>query len=213
MHRHVQETKGSGCLLAFGLVFFCVGLFSGAMIFQDGGIFFALLFGGIFSLVGGLVVAFSIHQMMGDALFKELYLETPERSTRLGETFSFRLGWIGKRAFRVDSVEVRYYLEERAILRRGTNSTTYSRKLYEQVRRFDPGRDLQSGESFQVEGEFETPADGPSSLSGNNNFLTWKVEVSVDVPNWPDPSATWELTMRPVLAPEALEAESASGPM
>jgi hypothetical protein len=205
MFRHERESSSGGCLIAFGFTFALPGLGFVAAAFFEGEIIGAF-FGGIFALVGLAVLAAGVHQMMGDSLFKDFHLETLERHTLLGQTIPFKICWTGKKNFRVDSVQASYFLEEKAVLQRGTNSTTFSKKLYQQEVNFDLGQDFRSGESRTLEGTFKAPEDGPSSFKGDHNSLIWKLEVTMDVPNWPDPNATWSITMKPFLAEELAEA-------
>lgn len=209
MVRHEAAASPAGCLIAFGGIFASVGLIGSVVAYAEGGILPAM-FCSIFLLVGLLVIAGGIHQMMGQSLYKDLYLETPAAQTLLGQRVPWKLSLTARKAFRLDKAVVKHRLEEKAILRRGTDSTTFSKNLFEQEKTFDLGREVRAGETVVLEGEFKMPADGPSSFSASNNSLTWSFEAAFDVPGWPDPSSTWPVPMAPVLSAQAFEEDAAT---
>ena len=210
-YRHTSDTSGAWFFLLFGAIFGGVPFFL-SLAFFAAGEYVPLFFLPIFMLVGGALFVWGVIQWMSARLFQEHYLELPREDTYLGERVPFTVGGVARTPFRLDKLVLKHGCTESATRRRGTDSTTYSRQVFEQEIVLAPAREFRAGEAFAFQGEFVMPEDAPASLNGTHNDLTWKFQASFDVPSWPDPDLTWTVTMRPVLAAEVFERDqSAAG--
>lgn len=209
-HRLTADTSGAWFLILFGLIFGGIPGFIGVVLVASGE-FFPAIFLSLFVLIGGGLFVWGVTQLMGNRLLQDPYLELPREDTYLGERVAFKIGGIARSPFRLDKLVVKHGCTESATRRRGTNSTTYSREVFEQEVVFEPAREYQAGEPFVFEGQFLMPDDAPATLDGRTNDLTWKFQASFDVPHWPDPGLDWAVPMRPVLAAEVFEKEQGSG--
>lgn len=199
MARLKPTDPSSGCLIIFGSIFLIPGLgfLVGAI---SSGEFGLAIPAGIFGLVGGAITGIGVHQKLGASLFKDFYVDVPHEFTRLGETITARVGFTAGRQFRMDKGTLKHFMEEKAVWRRGTDSRTYQKNLFETVKALPAGRELRPGESYSAEVELTMPTDAPSSFKAEHNSLTWQLSVTFDVPGWPDPSFDFELPMAPRLA-------------
>jgi hypothetical protein len=205
-HRHTSDTNAAWFLILFGILFGGIPGFIGVVMVASGE-FFPAIFLSIFVLIGGGLFVWGVAQLMGNRLLQDAYLETPRADTFLGEQVPFKVGGIARSAFRLDKLVIKHVCTEAATRHRGTDSTTYSKQVFEQEIVFEPAREYRAGEAFVFEGEFRMPEDAPATLDGRNNDLTWKFTAAFDVPNWPDPDLSWSVPMRPVLAAEVFEGQ------
>lgn len=204
MYTHERQSGGAWIAGLIGGIFTTVGglmAVGGYASDEWALVIFGLIFGGM----GLLVMVIGIHSWMGESLFETLDLRTPRPDTLLGEEVTFELEFRARKAFRIDKLTAVHKLTETAIWRRGTDSTTYTEELHVQTDESFAPRDVKAGETVQHSVTFRMPAEAPGSFESSNNKLTWTFHVDLDVPGWPDPSTTWQVTMRPYLAPDALE--------
>lgn len=209
-HRHTSDTSAAWFFIVFGMIFGGIPGVMG-MVFLASGEFFPLIFLSIFVLIGGGLIVWGIAQLMGARLLQDPYLELPREDTYLGELVPFRLGAVARSPFRLDKLVIEHACTESATRHRGTDSTTYSRKVFQQEVVFEPGREYQVGELLEFKGELCMPEDAPATVNGDNNRLIWTFQAHFDVPGWPDPSLSWTVPMRPVLAAEVHEVAKGAG--
>ena len=174
---------GAGCLLFFSIFWLGFSIFWTFLAFQDNE-GWQWLFGIPFILIGLFLLSRVVIRWMSRARVARPELNISNPAPRIGETFSVDYRQAFKTPAQVDRMAVELIFHESATYRRGTD--TYTKTHEKIVDYFDhPARHFEAGETFLDHYQFTIPRDGMHSFSGNNNKLTWRIRVTVDISNWP----------------------------
>ena len=79
----------------------------------------------------------------------------------------------------------------------GKNSKTYKHVVYRALFNPDAPEVLPGGVTSEIQGVARIPSTPAYSLEAGRNKVTWKLEMRVDVPNWPDWVASRQLVVVP----------------
>ena len=71
----------------------------------------------------------------------------------------------------------------------------YMKEFHRESRELRGIQQLVPGNPLEEIVEFDLPADAPATFLARSNFLTWHVDVKVDVPGWPDYNDKVEITV------------------
>lgn len=159
----------------------------------------ALMLGGFATLVGGMILAAVYEAYRREAWFDRIELFTGNPELALGQEFLARIQFTLRKPLRVVRGRVRFYLEEKAVYRAGSDSRTFTREEYLQIGEWPLGNLVVPGDLQSLELAFRVPEDGPGSFVGENNYLTWKVDFQLELGEARDQEVSWDLTVRPVL--------------
>jgi len=174
------SNAGSGCLIAFGGIFFVVGI--GALLAAQP---VSLIVGAVFTLVGGGIMSAGLAPIVRGMKVShpEAYLSSD--LLRLGEPFTFRLHQVFKGELTLDGGEVKFLMRESATYTRGTDTYTDTHEVVQRTVGV-PGRVFRAGENLRIEETFQVPVSGMHTFRGNKNKIEWLVKVELRYARWPD---------------------------
>lgn len=158
------------------------------------------MFGGFFTLVG-LGIFFSASQLyLRESDLEEARLWMPEGQARmgLGEDLPVCIELAVRVRLPVRGVRLRFFLEEKAVYRNGSDSKTFRREEYLQSYDLPWSEPLEPGQGYRLRHRFRVPEDGPATFEGPNNQLTWWLELHLEVPGRRDQQVAWRIQVRPV---------------
>ncbi len=153
-----------------------------------------------FVLVGAGLVFFWLRKVM--LLFAPVIeLELDRSAIPLGG--SATLKWrVVSRLGRLSAMSVVLVGEERATYRRGTETITDTHTFFEQDLAEADGSDLAFDTLAAVPERgtviLKVPADTMHTFKAGNNKIVWTLKVRGQVPRWPDPVDSYELTVLPM---------------
>ncbi len=146
-----------------------------------------------FVLVGLGMIIFTLYQLLALANPRPVVtLQDPV--IRMGD--ELRLSWqMRGNSRRVSQFKIELVGTESATYRRGTRSSTDSSEFYR-------GTMVDSADGLSIDSGrvvFPIPNDLVPSLKLTNNQIKWQIEVSGDIPFWPDVKDTYEIEILPVV--------------
>lgn len=166
----------SGCLIAFGGVFFVAGF---------GALFALWPLGLVFMLVGGGIVCAGLAPIVRGmkVTHPEAFLSSD--LLKLGETFTFRMHQAFKGELTLDGGEVQFLMRESATYTRGTDTYTDTHEVVQRTV-VVPGQTFRAGENLRIEETFRVPDAAMHTFRGNKNKIEWLVKVELRYARWPD---------------------------
>jgi hypothetical protein len=165
---------------------------------------FGLACGGLFTLLGGAIVASGIRNVWLNHLFGLPTLTIPRGAQLcLGGALVARFHRQGgtPRARRTPALSADLVCRERVTYRQSTDDHTVTKQVFRHRLSVtsDQIPDSVSGQVF-----IEVPLGVPPSLTLRHNQVIWSVEVRVRAPGVPEDKGSFTMTVLPVVSPEAL---------
>lgn len=71
----------------------------------------------------------------------------------------------------------------------GSRRTTHSHTFYQESFDFPFSENISAGTRISERIQFQIPADAPLTFSATDNAIEWRIQMLIDIPNWPD----WEV--------------------
>ena len=167
----------------------------------------AWIFGGVFALVGLVVIGAGIYQLLVEKRFEEPELKVSVHPLLLGEDFTVVYRQPVRAKFTHAGATLTLTAEEEAQYRRGTNTYRVTKTIVEQTREVVPAGSVAPGDALTGEATFEVPSSAMHTFEASNNKVHWKLALRVDVPGWPDFRATYACRVLPrvAISPEPAE--------
>lgn len=179
------------CLPIFGLLFAIPGLIvmgvgitgvaGGSM---EGVV--AIPFGGIFVAVGLGIAFMGIRSALAEKKLGPVIAGCSPAEAPPGEKLSFNLEFTPRGRGRVNRITVTLIGKESVVSGSGTNRSTHTHKLHEEVVELDGGCELFPGSPIELSGTAALPADAAFSFQATDNAITWSADFHIDVASWPD---------------------------
>ncbi len=168
----------------------------------------AWIFGGVFALVGLVIIGAGVYQLLVEKRFEEPELKVSVHPLLLGEDFTVTYRHPVRAKFSHGGATLTLTAEEQAQYRRGTNTYTVTKTIVEQTRELVPAGSVAAGDALTGEATFEVPSSAMHTFEASNNKVLWKLALRVDVPGWPDFRATYACRVLPRVALSAEPAPS-----
>jgi hypothetical protein len=108
------------------------------------------------------------------------------RAVTPGSAVRFRVRFQPRTQTVVDRVSVRLVGAEECRSGSGTNAKTHTHTVCEETTVLAEGMSFLGGAPVELAGELPLPDLPAYSFRAHSNALKWKLEVSIEVPNWPD---------------------------
>ncbi|RMG16085.1 MAG: hypothetical protein D6731_06895 [Planctomycetota bacterium] len=199
---------GGNLVLIFGGVFFLVGLgvlIPGALLVGSKGTIGLppLLFGVVFSLVGGFIGYMAIRNRLAEKKLGPVLLKAEPVRLGPGESVALSLRFTPRARANLNRITATLQGKEVVVSGSGTNRTTHTHTLHTETRELHSGGDLFPGEEQDLAETLSLPADAPFSFSAPSNQLVWSLTAHIDVAGWPDWSQSVPLVVTPYRASSA----------
>jgi hypothetical protein len=174
-------------LVLVGAVFALAGgvIMAGAMMDSDAPIF-AVMFPGVFVLVGLALVSAALRNKMAAKKLGQVNLSVLPLEVGPGQEVACHLHFVPKKAVSLNHITLFLTCQEVVVSGSGTNRTTHRNELHRQEKKLISGRDLKRGMPFDQDATFTLPERGPLSFAGSDNDLIWQVKCEIDIDKWPD---------------------------
>lgn len=199
MQKLEATKKSSGCGgMIFGLIFVAVGLFTMGIIWATGDeeASCGIAFGGVFAVVGALVVLGGVWQWMGKLKVAEPEIFVSNVRPRIGEQVKVVYQQHFKGAVEVKDISIQLIFRESATYTQGTDTVTVHHDVVVARLNYPPSR-YPAGHIIQDEHVLTIPLGGMHTFIVKNNKLRWLLTVKVDVVGWADLNYEFELKVMP----------------
>tara|TARA_B100000809_G_scaffold264212_1_gene319437 strand:+ start:817 stop:2355 length:1539 start_codon:yes stop_codon:yes gene_type:complete len=113
-------------------------------------------------------------------------LTTPHLLVAPGEDWPLELKFTPKKSFRINGIQAEILGREAATAGSGTNKTTKTHKVHDEVYELESEGQISAGESFDRKYTVPFPETDAYSLAEEDNKITWTVKVRIDIPWFPD---------------------------
>ena len=187
VRKHLDLSRGwTKIVLATVLVFFA--LCSVVLAFEVDEELLGFLCAGVILL--GLALYFGYvggHRLLSTRLVKNAKLHPDSWPALLGDTFRYHFEFDAGIKMQVTKVRMTLRCTERATYTRGTDTVTETRTLFEET--ITAGlydKTFAKKEHAHYTGQWQLGTHFPPTISLYRNSVDWVVEVSMDIPNWPD---------------------------
>ena len=142
---------------------------------------------GVIIVTLAIVVGVSLFRKgLAEKKFKNIEVILPHNIYQRGEAIDFVLSISPKKQMPINKVMATLCGEERCISSSGTNMTTYTHVFHKQELPIQVKGPLKPGCSTSLKGQLQLPEDAPCSFTSRNNWITWSLQLHVDIPQWPD---------------------------
>jgi len=158
----------------------------------------------IILLVAGI---FWIRKKMVSGRLGDVQLKMPHLVVGAGEDWPLELTFTPKKNFLINGIEVKMSCCESATAGHGTNRTTRTHTVVDEVHVLEPAGQLAANERFERQVALPFPETDAYSFDDSDNNITWTVEVRIDIPRFPD----WKSKQTVQLLPAEFLEEPASG--
>ncbi|MFP6753385.1 MAG: hypothetical protein VB855_17010, partial [Pirellulaceae bacterium] len=137
-------------------------------------------------------------------------LETVPQTIGPGDNWSGTLRFTPKRDVPINGINARLVCKETAVSGSGTNRTSHSHEIHDEVHTLEPEGLLVAGKPFDKQFSVPFPETDAYSFGGGDNTISWSIEIRIDLPGVPDWKETEYATVVPVefLDPSAAPQES-----
>ena len=126
-----------------------------------------------------------------------------------GEQWPIELTFTPKKTFPVNGITLKIVGQEAATSGSGTNATTHTHTLFEELHTIYPEGMLTAGKPFSERFVVELPETDAWSLAESDNKINWTAETRIDIPRFPD----WkEKTVLQMIPPEFLDGADPARP-
>ena len=159
--------------------------------------FFAKAILVLFMAIGAFLVVAVIMQAMARMKLFPPQLVASVQPVHLGERFNIQFQQRAKAPVHIDCVTAKLICRESATYRRGTDTTTVTRDVYEDVQEFAHDSAADSLNPIETALSFQVPDDGMHSFRADRNRIDWLLHVKTAVADWPDYAVTFELQVAP----------------
>lgn len=183
------HAPGTGCL-----VFSCVLVAASAVIFWQwaGSLWGLALALGVAGLIGAIVSFFSIGSRKR---IRKTQVEVNTAELLAGQELEFIVRLTGQTE--LNGVTVRLVCEERATYQQGTDTTTEKREVFNELLAEHPAMHLTTLEPLELRGRTRIPVSAMHSFKAKHNEVVWFVELSCDIPRWPDSKTRYPVIVAP----------------
>lgn len=149
-----------------------------------------------FLLIGG--GGFWIWKKMIASRVGEVDLKIPHVVVGPGENVPLELNFTAKKTFPINGITIRIECKEAATSGSGTNKTTHTNVVHEDVQTLRPAGSLTQGEEVHENVLISIPDSDAWSLDKGSNDITWSIEARIDIPRFPDWSKTTNIQLVPL---------------
>ncbi len=114
-----------------------------------------------------------------------------------GERLSIRIGFRPHRPVEINRITAKLEGVERCTSGSGSDRQHHKHQLHQQEIILCRGTTVDESSPFELRESVAIPRTQAYSFSSDNNHVTWKLGVRIDIPRWPDWIHTADLTLRP----------------
>lgn len=158
--------------------------------------------GSLCGFAGGCITLAVLVSLLWKPLAKmKVRIEKTELSSGtlgLGDTLEGTVTILSKTDVQLNAVRIELVCEERARERVGTRTRYYTENVHKAEVVGARNLRLRPRHRQSVPFRFEIPAMSMHSFAADNNWVTWRLRVRCDIPNWPDLMEEYVLTVKPV---------------
>jgi hypothetical protein len=186
---------GLVALLVFALIFIGVGFF----IFSAAQppLFFMIPFGAIFLGVFGFIAYSLLRNSLAQARLGVVNLEIEPLEVQPGQSIRVDFSTHVKANLELDKIEVKVVQNEFYATGSGTNRTTHTVPIFQEVILVSEARSLRAGEKLEFAVEIPIPADATTTFSAHDNKVTWQIQITLPIKGWSDWQHLQDITVRP----------------
>ncbi|MDH5179910.1 MAG: SoxR reducing system RseC family protein [Gammaproteobacteria bacterium] len=172
-------------LLIVPLIFMSIGAGIGFFGWSDNDPF-TLIFGSIFFLAGLIAGFFMIRNSLAQRKLGKVNVRITPNRLRPGEEAVVYLDFTPRSPIDLKHITAKLYAAEKAVSGSGTNRTTHTHTLYSETYELSGPMTLAEGMPVQRKFRFTIPPEGPCTFIAADNRIEWKLEIHIDIDNWPD---------------------------
>lgn len=188
--------KGLGCKIAFGGVFVLIGAVVMAAFAAVHVI--PLLVGAFFVFIGLMVILGMLWRGIAQKKLGIPEVRIGTSVARPGLKIPVFVGIKPRAAVKLEGVTAELRATEVVVSGSGTNRTTHRQVLHQAKATLDVGgREVGPGEAMDLEGELEVPPGAPPTFSAPDNELRWEIVIHIGIAGWPDWKREYPLSVRP----------------
>ncbi|MEY4530499.1 MAG: hypothetical protein RLZZ156_1220 [Deinococcota bacterium] len=179
----------------FGLVFAGMGFF----IFSAAQppIIVVIPFGAIFLGVFGFIAYSLLRNNLAQARLGTVSLEIEPTQVQPGQSIQIRFATTTKADVDLSKIEVKLVQNEFYATGSGTNRSTHTVPILQEMIPISEARSLRAGEKLEFAVEIPIPADAATTFSAHDNKVTWQVQITLPIKGWSDWQYLQDITVRP----------------
>ena len=195
-----------GCMVLFFLPFLLAGLGATAVGVAEslgydtggeGDLWVLFVVGPLFTLVGLIPFFIWLHGFLGRRKTGDVSVDLSRRELHLGDDFQVSLSFEPRSDFMINRIVANLVAAEVVTRGSGTNRTTYRHKAVDETLELAAETHARAFETIDLHGTLRIPESAPCSFAASDNKIEWSVEVTVDIPSWPDWSESLPLIVDP----------------
>lgn len=159
--------------------------------------FIPAVFGGLMGVIGLVVLGIA-----GAMYLARRKVEVPElvvsaQPLYLGESFTVQVRQRFKGACQLQKGTLALVCREEARYRRGTNTYTVRKEVYQDQREIFSAQQVHPGAELREEVRFQVPEDAMHSFQAQWNEIQWYLELHLALAGWPDYRGEFPLQVAP----------------
>jgi hypothetical protein len=151
----------------------------------------------LFVLIGLLLILLLIYIAVRDSLVGPTTVEVSDHPLVPGGRCEVFLSQSGRLTLKMNSLRVLCICEEEAKRTDRGNTSSETRRVFEEEIIVREGFEVQPGLPFEVRGELRIPPGAMHSFVTVHNQVRWKVAVRGDVARWPDVDCEYPIVVLP----------------
>jgi hypothetical protein len=199
----VAYGKPSAGNSSFGIIALIVAaiIFGGIGFFIFGAaqppLIFAIGFGAIFLGAFGFIGYSLLRNNFAQARLGTVILEIKPIEVQPSQSIQIRFSTTVKAEVNLEKIEVKLIQNEFYATGSGTNRSTHTVPVLQQVIPVSDGRILRAGEKLEFAVEIPIPPDAATTFSAHDNKVTWQVQITLPIKGWSDWQHFQDITVRP----------------
>ncbi|TWU43982.1 hypothetical protein Q31b_15160 [Novipirellula aureliae] len=181
--RTTKQINGiaGGCIAALVIAGFA--MFVAAFVIGDGGII-PIIFLGAFGLIGASV--FLVKSVLPKWVLGQVACDLGMTTVSPGQTIKGQLSFSPRKNLQINGITMKVSANEQCISGSGSNKKTHHHRLFQSTETLEGATTLSANRPLHYDFSYQIPNDAPFSVELRDNKLHWIVEVSIDIPRWPD---------------------------
>jgi hypothetical protein len=185
--------------IAIGIAFavFVLGFFGFIFATVQPPIFIAIPMAGIFLGVIGFIAYSFLRNNLAQARLGTVNLEIEPLEVQPSQSIQIRFATTTKADVDLSKIEVKLVQNEFYATGSGTNRSTHTVPILQQVIPISEARSLRAGEKLEFAVEIPIPADAATTFSAPDNKVTWQVQITLPIKSWSDWQHFQDITVRP----------------
>jgi hypothetical protein len=191
------SNSGLGVVAGIGIAVFILGFIGFIFAMVQPPLFIAIPVGGIFFGVV-LFIAYSLlRNNFAQAKLGLVSLEIEPIEVRPLQSIQIRFSTIVKADLNLEKIEVKLVQNEFYATGSGTNRSTHTIPIFEQVIPVSEARLIRANETLEFKLEIPMPEGAATTFSAHDNKVTWQVQITLPIKGWSDWQHLQDITVRP----------------